>query len=87
MSMSPYSTNDVRVDFFLGFVLEMESRLDRQVCGCSLTNPSFSRIFGFFSSTRPLTVIEVPTICTPIQRLSLPSHVFDSFGDLTFADN
>ena len=25
--MSPYSTNDVRMDFFLGFVSEMESRL------------------------------------------------------------
>ena len=27
MRMSPYSTNDVRMDFFLGFVSEMESRL------------------------------------------------------------
>ena len=26
MKMSPYSTNDVRMDFFLGFVSEMESR-------------------------------------------------------------
>ena len=25
--MSPYSTNDVRIDFFVGFVSEMESRL------------------------------------------------------------
>ena len=28
MRMSPYSTNDVRMDFFLGFVSEMESRLN-----------------------------------------------------------
>ena len=27
MRMSPYSTNDVRMDLFLGFVSEMESRL------------------------------------------------------------
>ena len=27
MRMSPYSTNDVRIDFSLGFVSEMESRL------------------------------------------------------------
>ena len=27
MRMSPFSTNDVRMDFFLGFVSEMESRL------------------------------------------------------------
>ena len=27
MRISPYSTNDVRMDFFLGFVSEMESRL------------------------------------------------------------
>ena len=27
MRMSPYSTNNVRMDFFLGFVSEMESRL------------------------------------------------------------
>ena len=26
MRMSPYSTNDVRMDFFLGFVSEMKSR-------------------------------------------------------------
>ena len=26
--MSPYSTNDVRLDLFLGFVSEMESRYD-----------------------------------------------------------
>ena len=31
MSMSPYCTNDVRMDFFIGFVLEMESRLDEQL--------------------------------------------------------
>ena len=29
MRMSPYSTNDVRMDFFLGFVSEMESRLHK----------------------------------------------------------
>ena len=28
MRMSPYSTNDVRIDFFPGFVSEMESRRD-----------------------------------------------------------
>ena len=27
MRMSPYSTNDVRMDLFLGFISEMESRL------------------------------------------------------------
>ena len=27
MRMSPYSTNDVRMDLFIGFVSEMESRL------------------------------------------------------------
>ena len=27
MRMSPYSTNDVRLDLFTGFVSEMESRL------------------------------------------------------------
>ena len=27
MRMSPYSANNVRMDLFLGFVLEMESRL------------------------------------------------------------
>ena len=27
MRMSPYSTNDVRMDFFLGYVSEMEYRL------------------------------------------------------------
>ena len=27
MRMCPYSTNDVRIDLFLGFVSEMESRL------------------------------------------------------------
>ena len=34
MRMSPYSTNDVRMDFFLGFVSEMESRLCLLVCTC-----------------------------------------------------
>ena len=31
MRMSPYSTSDVRMDFFLGFVSEMESRLSLEV--------------------------------------------------------
>ena len=30
MRMSPYFTKDVRMDLFLGFVSEMESRLSRQ---------------------------------------------------------
>ena len=34
MRMFPYSPNDVRMDFFLGLVSEMESRLEelREVC-------------------------------------------------------
>ena len=28
MRLSPYSTHDVRLDHFIGFVSEMESRLD-----------------------------------------------------------
>ena len=32
MRMSPYSTHDVRLDFFLGFVSEMESRLLPMFC-------------------------------------------------------
>ena len=31
MWMSPYSTNDVRMDLFLGFVSEMESRLHSSI--------------------------------------------------------
>ena len=43
--------------------------------------------FGGNDNVEAFTVLEVHTICAPIQRLSLPSHVLDSFGDLTFADN
>ena len=37
MTMSQYSTNDVRMDFFLGFVSEMESRIFRFIDSCWIT--------------------------------------------------
>ena len=37
--------------------------------------------FGGNDDVETFTVIEVPTICTPIQRPSLSSNVLDSFGD------
>ena len=36
MRMSPYSTNDARMDLFIGFVSEMESRLVDIVGSCDL---------------------------------------------------
>ena len=38
MRMSPYSTNDVRMAFFLGFVSEMESPLKMYIYGSGSTS-------------------------------------------------
>ena len=62
MRMSPYSANDVRMDLFLGFVLEMESRLyERWTIVLDHECLSIASVSIFFiifpCATRSLTVI------------------------------